>query len=119
MVEPFEVPRGWRRLGGLDFAYNNPTSGVFLVRDPDGIYYWFLEHYEREPTLDEHVSRLTELVGRTLTWYGDPSAAQQMADLRRNRLSVLPADNDVQAGMDALQYALHPTEKQPGIRLHT
>lgn len=42
-----------------------------------------------------------------------------MADLRRNRLSVLPADNDAQAGMNALRYALHTNEKQPGIRLHT
>lgn len=67
MVEPFEVPRGWRRLSGLDFGYNNPTAGMFLARDPDGVYYWFLEHYERERTLDEHVSRLTELDGRKLT----------------------------------------------------
>ena len=102
VVEPFEIPRDWRRLGGIDFGYNNPTAGVFLARDPDGVYYWYGEHYERERTLDEHAARLTELGGRELIWYGDRSAPQQMAELRRNRLSVLPADNDVQAGIDTV-----------------
>jgi len=54
VVDPFEIPREWRRLGGIDFGYNNPTAGVFLARDPDGVYYWYGEHYERERTLDDH-----------------------------------------------------------------
>ncbi|PKB80422.1 MAG: hypothetical protein BZY88_08705 [SAR202 cluster bacterium Io17-Chloro-G9] len=89
------------------------------MRDPDGVNYWFLEHYERGRTMGEHVSRLTELDSQTLTWYGDPSAAHQIADLRRNRFSVLPANNDVQVGMDALRYALDTTAERPWIRLHT
>ena len=102
VVEPFEIPREWRRLGGLDFGYNNPTAAVFLARDPDGVYYWYDEHYQREQTLGVHAAQLAARGGLELTWYGDPAAAQQMAELRRARLSVVPGDNDVNAGIDTV-----------------
>ena len=35
-------------------------------------------------------------------WVGDPAGKQQMAELRRQGLSVGPANNDVMAGIDTV-----------------
>ena len=35
-------------------------------------------------------------------WYGDPSAKQQMLELRRLGVNVVPGDNDVNAGIDTV-----------------
>jgi phage terminase large subunit-like protein len=34
-VEPFDIPRHWARIGGLDFGYDHPTAGSELVWDKD------------------------------------------------------------------------------------
>ena len=89
-------------MGGLDFGYNNPTAGVFLARDPDGVYYWYAEHYRREAPLESHARELQAAGGSRFTWYGDPSAKLQMQELRRHGLSVVPGDHDVRAGIDTV-----------------
>ncbi len=102
VVDDFGIPEGWERSGGLDFGFNNPTAGVFLAKDGDGVYYWYAEHYEREKTLNHHAAALAAKGGRSLDWYGDPSAEQQIAEMRRLGLSVVDGDNDVNAGIDTV-----------------
>ena len=34
-VEPFAVPRHWKRIGGLDFGWDHPTAAVLLALDPE------------------------------------------------------------------------------------
>ena len=101
LVDDFSVPAEWQRLGGVDFGFNNPTAGVFLARDPDGVYYWYAEHYQREATLAVHAAALKGQDNVPL-WYGDPSAKQQMLELRRLGVNVVPGDNDVNAGIDTV-----------------
>jgi PBSX family phage terminase large subunit len=105
LVDPFDIPIEWERSGGLDFGFNNPTAGVFLAKDGDGVYYWYDEHYVREQTLDRHAAQLTAKGGGSWQWFADPSAEQQIAELRRRRMTVTGAVNDVQAGIDTV-YAM-------------
>ena len=109
-VEPFEVPVDWPRVGGIDLGFNNPTAGVLLARDPDGVWYWYQEHYLREATLDRHAAMLRAAGGGAFPWYGDPSAAQQLQELRRGGLQVVGANNDVKAGIDTV-YSLFASNR--------
>ncbi len=34
--EPFQIPKWWKQIGGLDFGWDHPTAAVHLVHDPDG-----------------------------------------------------------------------------------
>lgn len=35
MEEPFDVPRAWAQIGGIDFGYDHPTALVWLAWDRD------------------------------------------------------------------------------------
>lgn len=35
-VEPFELPKWYRRVNGLDFGIDHPAAGVFCALDPEG-----------------------------------------------------------------------------------
>ena len=110
VVDDFAVPADWYRVGGVDFGYNDPTAGVWLARNGDGVWYWYREHYRRGATLSVHARALGLNGGRGGVWYADPSGAQQQAELRRHGLRVRDADNDVQAGIDTV-YELLMTDR--------
>lgn len=107
-VEPFDVSTRWQRWGGVDFGWNHPTAALTVARDGDGVYYVVAEHYEREMGLARHAAVLKAGGGQAWSWYYDPSAPQQAAELRRGGLVMQPAVNDVQAGIDTV-YALFKT----------
>jgi hypothetical protein len=102
VVEPFELPVGWERLGGLDFGYNHPTAGAFVARDGDGVYYLYAEHRESEKTLLYHSTVLKAKMGGMFKWWGDPSAKQQLRELQQMGIPIQPANNDVKAGIDTV-----------------
>ncbi len=35
-VKPFEIPKWWPRINGLDFGIDHPAAGVFCAMDPEG-----------------------------------------------------------------------------------
>lgn len=35
-VDPFEIPKWWRRINGLDFGIDHPAAGAFCALDPEG-----------------------------------------------------------------------------------
>jgi PBSX family phage terminase large subunit len=105
VVDPFPVPPEWPRYAGLDLGYHNPTAAVLLARDPDGVWYAIREYYERERLLSDHARALLPWAKEegAIAFAGDPSAAQELAELRRLGLPVVPAPRlPVRAGIDAV-----------------
>lgn len=102
VVDPFPVPAEWPRYVGLDLGYHNPTAAVLLARDPDGVWYAVREYYQPERLLSDHAAALRPWVEEgALAVVGDPSAAQELAELRRLGLPVLPAPRlPVRVGID-------------------
>jgi phage terminase large subunit-like protein len=50
-VEPFEIPKHWAQIGGLDFGWDHPSAGVKLAWDKDAdIIYVTAAHRQREQT---------------------------------------------------------------------
>jgi phage terminase large subunit len=101
MTVPDEpLPPLWRRVAGLDLGWHNATAAILLAESPDGVVYVEREHYAVETLLADHAAALKEW--GEVPIYADPSARQQIEELRGLGLWVEPAQNDVLAGIDAV-----------------
>ena len=47
VVEPFDVPKGWRRFAAMDWGYNDPCCVLWFAVAPGGRVYVYRELYER------------------------------------------------------------------------
>ena len=116
IVQPFPIPDDWPRSAAIDFGFNHPTAAVWLARDPDGVYYLYQEYRKAGDLLANHARAINAISGQLLPsapgepvgppvpirWYADPSAKQAISEMRRLGIPLVPADNDVLAGIDTL-----------------
>jgi hypothetical protein len=133
VVDPFELPEGWPRLGGLDWGYA-PHPGVLLLLafDPHGRAWAYREYVFREEPPEHLAEILAEEVlqdpaEREATIYADnviwgrerdrgPSIAEVVSrELRRRGCSVrlVPADKARAVGWARVHDYLDPRRAQP------
>ena len=60
-VEPFEVPRHWRRFRSMDWGYNDPCCVLWHAVDGEGRVYTYRELYVRRMRADEVAKKVLEL----------------------------------------------------------
>lgn len=105
LVDSLEPPEG-RLLGGIDFGWTNPFAALGAVRSSDDagrdVIYVHYERYKAKTLLREHAKALP--AGHL--WDADPSAPQQIAELRRVGHRVRPARNDIVTGINAVNSRL-------------
>lgn len=71
VIEPFRIPRDWKKVRGIDFGYNNPFCCLFCARDPDGRWYIYDEHYENQRLVSYHAAKIHEREwDDSQPWYG-------------------------------------------------
>ncbi|GAB6066023.1 hypothetical protein JCM9492_11150 [Aquifex pyrophilus] len=100
VVEPFEIPKNWLKIRGLDFGYNHPTAVIWLAKSPEGIWYAYRELKKSELTLDDLFRILKE---ENIPTYADPEMKQGLETLRKWGLDIRPAKKDVLAGISFVQ----------------
>ncbi|MGE6783703.1 terminase large subunit domain-containing protein [Ensifer adhaerens] len=118
-VEPFEIPRHWVQIGGLDFGWDHPFAAALCAWDRDADVFYVTRCYrEREATPIIHVASLKPW-GAWLPWawphdglqHDKGSGEQLAAQYRGQGLVMLPeratfddGSNGVEAGIsDMLQ----------------
>lgn len=91
------IPREWRTAGGIDFGQANPFVALKGAIDPvKDILYIHSEYYKARETYDKHQQNLTP----DITYFADPSGAQDIAELQTRGFDLQQANNDVQAGIN-------------------
>ena len=87
-----EIPENAHIICGVDFGYNDPFVCLWLAKW-DGIWHLVDEHYQPGKTLDYHIQVIKDhpLAKRVIKYWGDPSAAQQRADMRSAGIQIYPA----------------------------
>jgi hypothetical protein len=120
--DPFPLPKDWQLTIGCDQGYSPaPFHALLHAQDPDAedeTGYVVAEFVDRASTTAAKAKALTAWVRRFAPWvsdvhirlYGDPSNKQGLADLRHEmskqenplNISVLPAQNAVDAGIEAV-----------------
>lgn len=79
IIDPFEIPKHWERVIGMDAGLRNPTAVIFGAIDPiKGILYWYQEYYKANTLVPEHAKQLKLLLdeiphGRLRYMKADPS----------------------------------------------
>lgn len=133
VVEPYEIPQGWTRVIGMDHGFTNPSAAMFGAVDFDGNLVIYDEFYEREWLIEDIVKkgllpriRKDKIEGI----YIDPSTKARRGQLGVSdfstylehlptKIPLLPANNEVSAGIDRVKGFLrvNPKTKKPRITI--
>lgn len=103
--KPFKIPDYWKRIFGMDVGYNR-TAVVWMAINPDnGQKFVYDEYYSAQQIPEVHFTAIKER-GLWIPGVIDPSSQQSQYDgekliqiYRRLGLKIMPADNDVEAGI--------------------
>ena len=97
-VATSNIPLGDRWVGGIDFGFRNPFAAVWGYVTRDGVLVLTGEHYSRQQPLSYHAQRLP----RNVTWYADPSGAQERTELRLAGFTIREGNNAIRPGIAAV-----------------
>lgn len=127
VIEPFEIPSGWKIYRSFDWGYNKPFSCGWWAVDYDGVVYRILELYGCTKTPNEGVKwtppqvfrKIHEietehrwLVGRNIIGIADPAiwdaeTGESIADVAaKHQVFFTPGDNKRIPGWMQVHYRL-------------
>ena len=127
VIDPFDVPKGWKIYRSFDWGYNKPFSCGWWAVDYDGILYRILELYGCNGEPNEGVRWTPEqvfseihrietehplLAGRKVSGIADPAiwdaeTGESIADVAmRHRVYFTPGDNKRIPGWMQVHYRL-------------
>lgn len=136
VVKPFVIPSEWTRFVGLDHGYRNPTAAIWCAMDYDGNIYAYREFYQAEWIIEEIVKGrkdtgqpgLLRMAGKeklegiwvdpsTKANRGKESDFTTYLEYLPRDLSLIPANNEVAAGIDRIKQYLKPDLRTGSPRL--
>lgn len=113
-IEPFNIPKHWALIGGLDFGWDHPTAGVKAAYDRDADCVYVISCYRVRTATPIIHSGALRTWGLSLPWawphdglQHDKGSGEQLAEQYRNQgLNLLPeratfedGSNGVEAGL--------------------
>lgn len=104
IVEPHvDLPHGTIVVAGVDWGYTNPTVIAVLAVTPNDGIYLIHEYYKTGKTIADivQVAERLKKVYNIQRFYCDPSAPANLAEFNKKKLTAIPADNNIRAGVDA------------------
>jgi|TARA_Y100000310_G_scaffold84459_3_gene81352 hypothetical protein len=120
VVEPFEIPREWKRVKGFDHGFAHYCGALAVAVDFEGNLWCYDEYAEKGRSIPENASALTSEKGWTKFEYADPSVYKQYTqsskipgkmvfvgqDYRDNGIELTPANNS-KAGIERIRAFLY------------
>jgi len=85
-----------RTFAGFDYGYNNPASIVWIIEDGRGNYQ--IQRVWKKSQADHDVLA-SAMKSTRCEYYGDPSAAGVINEMKKRGISIEPGKNDVMAGI--------------------
>lgn len=116
MVEPFPIPKDWKRIVGFDPGYNDPTAIVFAAISPhNGIVYIYDEYKVPEQPVGYHAEELKRKIRDVALAFpiqADPSVRKRSerdgvsyADYFKRTYDIFleAANNDILSGIERVR----------------
>jgi len=103
-----EIPKHWRRIGGMDFGAHF-GFGMIAIEPRYDIWVLFFEYYfDGDRLLGTHASIIKQhpYWRKGLPIFSDPSGKQSILEMRSYGLNCLPAMNDLSEGVDEFKKRL-------------
>ena len=57
-IAPFEVPRTWKRIAGMDFGWKDPTVHLWMAIAPNGDVIVYDEYYQPQRSTSHHIAEI-------------------------------------------------------------
>lgn len=125
VIDEFEIPKQWTRVIGADHGFSNPSAAIFGAVSGDGDLYIYDEFYEKECLIQDVVTKgWLPRIGKDKidAIFIDPSVKATrgqtgVSDFSTyiehlpNHLALIPANNEVSAGIDRVKSFLKVNEK--------
>lgn len=92
LIEPFDIPRHWKRYRGFDFGSNHPTASVRIAVH-DGVWYVDRCYKQQKKTIEEHANAIRSQdydLGFIPIW-GDPSGGQWFTEFAQHSVTIRKA----------------------------
>lgn len=116
-IDPFDIPRDWRRLRAIDFGFTNPFVCQWWAIDPDDRYYMYREIYMTQRTVRAHAEQINALsAGERYEANVADHDAEDRATLEEHGIKTIPADKRVTVGIEKVQERLRlRRDGKPGM----
>jgi PBSX family phage terminase large subunit len=107
LLDPFPIPRDWRRFRSIDFGYNNPFVCQWWAVDPDGNLYRYREIYMSRRTVSQHAAQIRQYsTGENIEYTVADHDAEDRATLAAEGIATSPAKKAITVGIQAVQERL-------------
>lgn len=105
VIDPFRIPKDWRRYRGFDFGFTNPFVCLWLAKDKDENWYVYREYYQAQTMIEEHI-RNVKLFSKGETFvenWADPEDPEARTKLRQAGIKTRIARKDIQPSIEVMQ----------------
>lgn len=145
VIKPFQIPKEWTRLRGIDFGQYNPTCCLWAAINYDGDVYIYQEYYQggriTAATHAKAIAEMSRYKNDSGEWinedyiatYIDPSTRAKNQSKKEpealddipysvfeifhdNGVDCYPANNDTRAGWDRVSEYLKLQEYKDGLK---
>lgn len=107
LIDPFPVPKDWRRIRSIDFGFTNPFVCQWWAVDPDGRMYLYRELYHSRRLVEDHARQILALSwGENISATVSDHDAEDRATLARHGIFTYPAQKAVSLGIEAVSARL-------------
>ena len=114
LVDPFPIPREWRRIRAIDLGFQNPFVCQWWAIDGESRMYLYREIYMSQRVVEDHARQIVELSAdeRYDATVADHDA-EDRATLKRYGVPTIAAFKAVQPGIQATQTRLRLDASAP------
>jgi phage terminase large subunit len=118
LINPFPIPKEWRRFRAIDFGFVNPFVCGWWAMDHDDNLYLYRELYMAGRTVAVHAAQINQLSqGESYEATVADHDTENRATLAANGIRTVAARKDVSSGIQAVQERLkvNPVTKKPRL----
>jgi len=99
--KPFEIPKDWQRVRGIDFGTIHPFVMLWGAVDPDGRLYIYREYFKTNTLIKDHAAKIKALSGEEkYLWTVSDHDAQERIEYDQYDISTKRANKSVKLGLD-------------------
>ena len=118
VIDPFEIPKEWRRFRSIDFGFTNPFVCQWWALDNDDRAYLYREIYQTQRIVSDHAKLINALSkGEAIEYTIADHDAEDRATLASCGIHTLPAHKDVSPGIQAVAQRLRSHNGKPRLMI--
>ena len=106
VIDRFDIPPDWMRIGSIDFGYENPTCAQWWALDHDRRMYLYREVYQTKLLPRDLASIILQYSSERVRWVADSAGATERAELARAGVPTSGATKKVEYGLHLVNQRL-------------